>query len=168
MTKQVSNHQTNDIVEKLMKDYLEICHRAIHENSDKLYLKIARKISHLGTGNLIFTAIVYDDLPDNVVGKFDINFNIDNLKLKILPEDTLKTAFIWKVPLRYLKDVVEERTDWYIEQPLRLDFKWMTERIETETKSFLQKPKWLFGFAFGLAVTVVSFYFINRKKAAFH
>lgn len=162
-----SNNQKTKKVEELMKGYLEVCHRAIHENKDTLYSKIAGKAAKLGPDNISFTAVVYDDMPDNIVGKYNINFNIEELELEILSGETPENNFTWKVPLRYLKDVVEERPEWYVEQPLRLDFKWLAERVETETRSLLQKPKWLFGFALGLVVTIASFYIIKRKNISF-
>lgn len=153
----------NKETERLMKGYIDVCHRAVTENPNKIYAKLSKKLGHFATGNIHFTAQIYDQSPDIITDEFDITYNLDKQKLKVQAGKSQQSLFTWKVPIKYLRDVVDERTEWFVEQPLRLDFKWLTDRLRSNDKPFYQKPKFLLGFSLGLAATFATFYLMKKR-----
>ncbi len=161
MSKKTADKHTE--TERLMKGYIDVCHRALSENPNKIYSKLAKKLGDFTTGNIHFTALVYEESPDNIIDEFDITYNLDKQKLKVKPGESNHSLFTWKVPVKYLRDVVDERTEWFVEQPLRLDFKWLTDRLHSEKERFFQKPKFLLGLTLGLAATFTTIYLIKNR-----
>lgn len=98
-----------------------------------------------------------------------ILFNPDERKLSLISPEGQDAAFSWKIPLDYLKDVVENRPDWYIEHPVMLDWKWLAERTRTESRDLIRKPRLLktgiVGFLLGTAAGALSVYVATRNKS---
>ncbi|REL32949.1 hypothetical protein DYD21_14120 [Rhodohalobacter sp. SW132] len=107
-----------------------------------------------------FHTIIYDKDPDIVLDEFVIHFNPDERELSLTSPQVKNVAFAWKVPRSCLQDVVENRSDWYVEHPLMLDWKWLTERTRTESMDMIGKPRYKPGWQdFYLALQQMHFLF---------
>jgi hypothetical protein len=118
--------------EHLLSDYIALCNRAIAENRDKFWYRQAKRLNRALWGGADFRTLVYDEDPDDVIGEFTIHFDPDGRELRLLPPGDHDVAFSWKVSTAYLRDVVLERPDWYLEHPAMLDWIWIRERVRDE------------------------------------
>lgn len=120
-------------LEELLSGYLAVCNRVLAKN--KFWYRQVKRLNKVLLDNMNFRTIVYDQDPGQVLGAFTIRFEKENHKMSLLPPGDHNTAFAWKVPVRYLRDVVENRPEWYLRHPVKLDWKWLTTRISDETAS---------------------------------
>jgi hypothetical protein len=143
-------------VQDLLSEYLNVCNRAMEENKHKFFYQQAKKLNRMVWDEANFHTIIYDEDPENVIGEFTIHFNSSEGKLSVLPSGNYEVAFSWKMPLNYLLDVVENRPEWYIDNPVMLDWAWLTLRVSTGLKSLMKKPRLLSAtvVGFGIGVTV--------------
>lgn len=162
-------NQLDVSLEDLMSGYLDICNRAMQENIDKFWYQQAKRLNRILWDESNFHTIVYDLDPDITLDEFMIHFNPDERELSLISPEGQEVAFTWKVPLGYLKDVVENRPDWYIEHPVMLDWKWLTERTRTESMDLMRKPRLLktgiTGFLLGTAAGALSVYLTTRHTS---
>jgi hypothetical protein len=139
---QAGNVMTDIAIRELLNDYLDICNRAIEENAGNFWYEKAIQLNDAIWENPNFRVMVYDQDPDSIMDEYIVHFNTDITRLS-LSETDQEVEFSCKFPLSYLEDVVKTRPDWYIQNPLMLDWKWFTDRVETGSKNFFQKNKYL-------------------------
>jgi hypothetical protein len=154
---QAGNVMTGIAIKDLMRDYLDICNRAIDENAGNFLFDKALKLNDAIWDNPYFSVSVYDQDPDKILDEFVVHFNTDNNRLS-LSKKGHEVDFSCKFTLSYLEDVVKTRPDWYIQNPLMLDWKWLTDRVGTGSRSFIQKNQYLsigLGFITGVLLTAV-------------
>jgi hypothetical protein len=132
---QTVGYSSRTDVEKLLSDYLDLINRSLVENADLFWYRQAKRLNRMVWADANFRTIIYDGDPSNVVGEFTIHFDTDANELSILPPGDHRVAFAWKASLDYLRDVAESRPDWYLEHPMMLDWKWITERVRDEVSS---------------------------------
>ena len=138
-------------LDTLMSDYLSVCNQALKGHIDNGFYRRAMRLSRVVFGGEVFTAVVYDTHPDEVLGEFSIRFDGDAHKLEMVDDDAEADAYAWKVPLTYLRDVVIERPTWYINHPLMLDWNWLTRRVGDEVTEPVDGRSFVFGALAGLA-----------------
>jgi hypothetical protein len=135
--------------EVMIEGYIALCNRALSESTDRFWYRQAKRLNRRLWHDAHFHTVVYDDHPENVVGEFTLHFDPESSKLSVDTADGQEVAFTWKVPLDYLDDVVNERPEWYLEHPVRLDTVWAAERVRDEVRS---RPGTVMGLAAGLAI----------------
>ncbi len=115
-------------LEPLMREYVAICNHAMAKSKDQFWYQQAHKISKAVDGKN-FRTLVYEDNPTNTQAAFTLHFDAEKPELRLDDSASEEDAiFTWKTPVSYLKDVVEERPTWYLEQPTRLDWQWLKAR----------------------------------------
>lgn len=139
---------------QLLARYAELCNGAIRQNSHKTWFRKAKQASKLVAGNPKFRTIVYESDPDLPLAEATLQFDAGRDAVRILDGDDKDAAFTWKVSTSYLSDVVETRPDWYVANPLRLDWKWFADRVGDEWRERDSEPVAL-GFLVGLAFATV-------------
>jgi hypothetical protein len=130
-------------VKTLITDYLNICNRALRESVGDFWYELGKQINRTLWEEPNFRTLVYDQDPDIIIEDCIIHFDLEKRELSLIPAEEQQVACTWKVPLDYLKDVVENRPEWYIEHPVMLDWKWLTERTRTESRDIMRKPRLL-------------------------
>lgn len=141
-------------LDPLMSEYVALCNRAIAENADRLLFRQAERVSRALWGEAHFRTLVYEDHPRQVLTEYLLHFDADAGRLHLLPRGTEaeEVAFTWKTPVSYVRDVVENRPDWYLAHPMQLDWQWMRQRAGDELR---ERPRWAtFGIAGGALVGV--------------
>jgi hypothetical protein len=159
---QAGNVMTDIAIKGLMRDYLDICNRAIDENAGNFWYDKALKVNDAIWDNPWFRVSVYDQDPDKILDEFVVHFNTDNNRLS-LSETTHEVDYSWKFSLNYLEDV-KTRADWYIQNPLMLDWKWFTERVSTGAKSFIQKNNQYISIGLGFITGALLTAFLVRRS----
>jgi len=160
-------NQLEIALEDLMNDYLDVCNRAIRENVNNFWYQQAKKLNRMAWDESNFHTIIYDKNPDITLDEFVIHFNPDERELSLTSPEEKDVAFTWKVPLSYLQDVAKNRPDWYIEHPVMLDWKWLTERTRTESMELIGTTKFkagMTGFLLGAATGALSVYLFNHRS----
>lgn len=118
-------------LEPLMREYVAICNHAMAKNKDKFWYQQAHKIGKAVGDGKNFRTLVYEDNPAHTQASFILHFDAGKPELRLDDSANEKeAAFTWKTPVSYLKDVVEERPTWYLEQPTRLDWQWLKARAQ--------------------------------------
>ena len=142
-----SNARTADFRDPrtLLMDYIDICNQAI---DTRIFEQLERLGEKYGKPLNMHT-IIYDRDPGDVVASALIRFNPMTPGLEMLPAADYEARLRWKAPLDYLEDVVLRRPDWYLENPLRLDWSWMKERARDELAYRLDVPSLVAGVAVG-------------------
>lgn len=134
----------------LLADYIDVCNEAIEQNRDTRWFQQLSRLSRKYGKPVNLRAIVYDRNPDDVVTGAVVRFNPFGPQLEMLPAGDYDMASLaWKLPLDYLEDVTLQRSAWYIENPLRLDFSWMKERLRDEVQYHADMPSLATGFIAG-------------------
>jgi hypothetical protein len=140
------NDTNTDVVydiDRLMAQYVALCNRVLAENEHRFLFRHAKRVSQAIWGDARFRTIVYERDPATPLGEYILHFipqaDLDPPAepLSILPPghpSAHPVAFSWKVPVRYLNDVVTERPAWYRRHPLMLDWNWLTERSRDEVR----------------------------------
>jgi hypothetical protein len=160
---QADNVVTGIAIKDLMHDYVDICNRAIEKNTGNFWYDKAIQLNDAIWDKPYFRVSVYDQNPDKILEHFIVHFNTDKSRLS-LSETDQEVEFSCKFTLNYLEDVVRTRPDYYIQNPLMLDWKWFTDRVGTGTKSFIQNNKYLsigLGLITGALLTV---FLVRRSK----
>lgn len=137
--------------EALISDYLAICNQVLKNHADQGQTRQALRLAKRANDGEPFTAIVYDNHPDEVLGEFPLRFDPEAREISLSRTDPEDSAFSWKVPLSYLSDVVLERPTWYLQHPLMLDWKWLTQRIGDEVTEPLDARSLAVGALLGAA-----------------
>ncbi|MDZ5076598.1 hypothetical protein [Nesterenkonia sp. HG001] len=119
-------------LESLVEDYIALCNRAMNENWHSFSYRQAKRLNRLLWGGSNFRTVVYGDDPSEVVEAFTIHFDPDEQALSLLPPGDHDIAFAWKVSVAYLRDVVQERPEWYVAHPMMLDWIWMKDYASDE------------------------------------
>jgi hypothetical protein len=127
--------------EALLTEYLEICNRAMAERTDLFWYRQAKRLNRAVWGESTYRTLVYDADPSAIIGEFAIRFDLEQRRLSLIEPGDHDYAFTWKVPLAYLRDVVIERPEWYLEHPLMLDGTWMARRFRDEVNQRLHRPR---------------------------
>ena len=138
----------------LLQRYAEVCNRAIARNSHKTWFRKAKEASKLLVGGSKFRTLVYEGDPDNIVAEATLQFDARQETVRVLDGNDQDAAFTWKVSTSYLRDVADVRPDWYTANPLRLDWKWLSERAGDEWRHRETEPLAL-GFLAGLAFATI-------------
>lgn len=133
----------------LLMNYIDICNQAIEQNRDTRMFRQLERLGEKYGKPLNMHAIIYDRDPGDVVASAIMRFNPVSPSLEMLPAADYETSLHWKVPLDYLEDVVLGRPDWYLENPLRLDWSWMKERARDEMDYRVDVPSLATGIALG-------------------
>jgi hypothetical protein len=160
---QAGNVMTDIMIKDLLKDYLDICNRAIEENAGNFWYEKAIQLNDAIWENPDFRVLVYDQDPENIMEEFVVHFNTDTTRLN-LSETAREVEFSCKFSLGYLEDVVKTRPDWYIQNPLMLDWKWFSDRVKTGSRNFFQKNTYL---AVGLGLitgAALAAFFVRRSS----
>lgn len=149
----MSNTTANPLAQpgasELLVGYTKVVNRAMRRNADKAWFRRAKQASKLLTGGSRFRTLVYDGHPDNIVAEAVLHFDADREAVQVLDDSSSRAVFSWKVSTAYLRDVVETRPDWYAANPLRLDWKWLSDRAATEWRHRDTEPVAM-GFLLGL------------------
>lgn len=143
---------------ELLVRYAELCNRAMRQNSHKAWFRKAKQASKLMVGGSKFHTIVYESDPGQPIAEATLHFDADREAVRLLDGDEKEAAFTWKVSTSYLRDVVETRPDWYVANPLRLDWKWLADRVEDEWRERDSEPialGFLVGLAFATAMSIL-------------
>lgn len=133
----------------LLRNYIDICNQAIEQHHDS---RMFRQLENLGEKYgrpLNVHTIIYDRNPGDVVAGAVVRFDPSVPALEMLPVGDYEASLRWKAPLDYLEDVVLRRPDWYLENPLRLDWSWMKERVRDEMDYRVDIPSLATGVALG-------------------
>jgi hypothetical protein len=139
---------------QLLVRYAELCNRAIRQNAHKAWFRKAKQASKLVVGGSKFHTIVYENDPGQPVTEATLQFDAGRETIRVLDDDAKDAAFTWKISTSYLRDVVETRPNWYVANPLRLDWKWLADRVGDEWRERNSEPVAL-GFLVGLAFATV-------------
>lgn len=158
---QTGNVMTDTAVKQLLNDYLEIINRTIKENAGNFWYRKAIQISDDIWENPYFRVLVYDQDPDSILDDFIVHFDTDENRLSLSHTDH-EVEFSCKIPLNYLEDVVKTRPDWYIRNPLMLDWKWFTDRVGTGSRSFIQKNVYISAGLGLIAGAILAAFFTRR------
>jgi hypothetical protein len=134
----------------LLRDYVQVCNRAIRQNAGKTWFRAAKEASKLAVGDANFRTIVYEGDPNRSLAEVILHFDADQDTIRIAPDGTADASLSWKVSTDYLRDVVENRPEWYVANPLMLDWKWLSDRVGRQIGSREGEPL-AFGFLIGLA-----------------
>lgn len=163
MSSTTSNPLARPDARNLLVRYAEVVNRAMRRNSHKAWFRKAKQASKLLVGGSKFRTIVYEDDPDKTVAEAILQFDPRTETVRVLEGKEGDVAFTWKVSTAYLSDVVEKRPDWYIDNPLRLDWKWLSDRVGGEWRHRETEPLAL-GFLAGLAFATVMSVLRPRDK----
>ena len=120
--KQAKIEDSEDEIEDIFKQYLDICNQAIEKHKDEFPYREALGLSKTVLGEKTFDLAIYDDNPR---GTFSLKFKDKELIKSGQPANPKKA---WWVNLSYLKNVVENPKK-YIEHPEKLDFDWLRSRL---------------------------------------
>ena len=112
----------NADIDRLFRQYLEICNQAIDEHKDEFPYKEIISVSEAIIGNSPVDLAVYDDEPK---GAYTLHFKDKKIGNGGRPADPKKA---WRINLSYLKQVVEN-PDKYIKHSEMLDFDWLKSRL---------------------------------------
>lgn len=149
----MSNTTANPLAQKggreLLAGYADVVNRAMQRNADKRWFRRAKQASKLLAGGSRFKTLVYDGDSDNVVAEAILHFDADRETVRVVEGKSGRVTFSWKVSTAYLRDVVDNRPDWYIDNPLQLDWKWLSDRAATEWRHRDTEPVAM-GFLLGL------------------
>jgi hypothetical protein len=126
---------SEDKVERLLASYVDVCNRALLESRDRFLYRQMKQLNRLLWDGANFRTVVYDADPDDVRGEFTLHFDAQRWRLELLPPGDHDTAFTWRAPLRYLRDVAVNRPDWYVANPIMLDWNWLTGRLHDAVTS---------------------------------
>lgn len=133
----------------LLANYVDLCNQAIEQNRDTRVFEQLERLGEKFGRPLNMHTIIYDRDPGDVVASALIRFNPMTPALEMLPAADYEARLRWKAPLDYLEDVVLRRPDWYLENPLRLDWSWMKERARDEMDYRIDMPSLAAGLALG-------------------
>lgn len=133
----------------LLMNYIDICNQAIEKNRDTRMFRQLESLGEKYGRPLNVHTIIYDRNPGDVVAGAVVRFNPSVPALEMLPVGDYEASLRWKAPLDYLEDVVLRRPDWYLENPLRLDWSWMKERVSDEMDYRVDIPSLATGVALG-------------------
>ncbi|HEY7886213.1 MAG TPA: hypothetical protein VIC08_14810 [Cellvibrionaceae bacterium] len=118
-----------------MREYVAICNHAMAKSKHKLGYRQAHKMSKTVADGANFRTIIYENNPSDTQAIFTLSFDAETPQLHLNETDSKgareeKGAFTWKAPVSYLKDVVETRPMWYLENPAQLDWQWLKARAD--------------------------------------
>lgn len=151
-------------LEPLMREYVAICNHAMSKSKDQFWYQQAHKISKAVDGKN-FRTLVYEDNPTNTQAVFTLRFDAEKPELRL--EETAdkgEGAFTWKAPVSYLKDVVEERPTWYLEQPTRLDWQWLKARANDSLECRPPAVTLATGILIGAATFALGYFVASSAK----
>ncbi|MHA6289660.1 hypothetical protein [Maricaulis sp. CAU 1757] len=137
-------------LETLVSDYLSVCNKALKDHSDNGIYRQASRLGRVAFGGAPFTAVIYDRHPDETLGEYSLRFDADSHALELSDEEAADDAYVWKVPLSYLRDVVIERPTWFLDHPLMLDWKWLTRRVTDEISEPIEPRSFMLGAIAGI------------------
>lgn len=150
--------------ETLLKEYIAVCNRAIQENKDKFWMQQAEELGQRMLNGANFRTVIYDRNPGDVIDEATVRFDPHGPTLSALPPGRHNVKFSWKVPLSYLEDVVD-RAEWYVTNPLNLDWQWMKERAKDEAEYRIDTTSLAAGVALGaLTGMLLASVFSGRRK----
>jgi hypothetical protein len=129
--------RTTEDAGQLFSNYIDLCNRAIAENDDKIWFREAKRLSAMLCGGASFRTLIYDQDPTSPIAEFHVHFDPTDQLLEILPAQQHAVVFTWRAPLDYLHDVVHERPDMYLQNPLLLDWTWIRARAEDEAARYV-------------------------------
>lgn len=162
--------EATDPIERLMASYIAICNRAIARNKDRFWFEQGKRLNRAIWGGSSFRTVVYDENPDDVLAEFEIMLDPEAEALGLIPPGAQEPSFSWKVPIGYLRDVVDERPDWYLEHPLALDGVWFADRVRdelrTRTDQAAARPALSAASSFALGFAAASALFVLLRGAA--
>jgi hypothetical protein len=160
------NVSTQSSIEPLMNKYVTLCNRAIAENEDKFWYQQAKKLNRaIWNDGARFRTLVYGDNPKETQAQFTLHFDVDRHELSLGPDTTEEdVAFTWKTPVSYLQDVVEERPDWYLEHPVRLDWQWLKARANDSLEHSSPRSAFASGFVLGAFIFMLGYYAASCLK----
>lgn len=153
---------TGIVIKDLMYEYLDVCNLAIEKNSGNFWYDKAIQLNNAIWDKPYFRVSVYDKDPDKILEDFIVHFNTDKSGLS-LSHSFHEAEFSCKFPLSYLEDV-KTRPDFYIQNPLMLDWKWFTDRISTGSQTLFQNNKYL-SIGLGLITGALLTVFLVRRSS---
>lgn len=153
-------------VEALLSDYVALCNLAMAENQDKFWFRQAKRLTTAVLGGAKARTLVYDEEPGDVVGEFVVCLDPDRKVFKVQsPEEEKDTTYTWRVSTDFLKDVVHERPEWYLNNPTMLDWMWAKDRL-SDAAERIDGRSFTTGFVLGAALVVVLAMFSVPKVRA--
>lgn len=149
----------------LLKQYVSLCNQAIAENRNKFWMKQAKQLNRKLWNGGNFRTIIYDQDPGDVIEEATLHFDPNGPALRVLPPGDYDVAFSWKAPLNYLEEVLAQPQA-YLDNPLKLDWEWMKERVRDEASYRIDTGSMITGVAVGaVAGMVLSMLFSKRRKS---
>jgi hypothetical protein len=159
-----SQYQPGSDARGLLKQYVSLCNQAITENRDKFWMKQAKQLNEKLWNGGNFRTIIYDQDPGAVIEEATVQFDQHGPSLRVLPPGDYAVTFSWKVPIDYLEEVLAQPQA-YLDNPLKLDWDWMKERVRDEASYRLDSSSLVAGVALGaVAGMVLSALFSKQRR----
>lgn len=112
-----------DAVDKLLRDYIEVCNKALKANSHSFPYQQLMGASEKMLDNYNIRVAVYDDQPQAC---YALQFK--DSAFDVSPRETSEAKGAWQLNTSYMKQVVENPAE-YIKHPAKLDFDWLKSRM---------------------------------------
>jgi hypothetical protein len=160
--KKAANVITDVAIKDLMSEYLDVCNLAIDKNAGNFWYEKAIQLNNAIWEKPYFRVSVYDKDPDKTLEEFIVHFSTYNNRLS-LSHSVNEVEFSCKFPLSYIEDVLT-RPDFFIQNPLMLDWKWFTDRVSTGSQTFFQNNKYL-SIGLGLITGALLTLFLVRRSS---
>ncbi|MDM6909765.1 hypothetical protein QUG69_23800, partial [Enterobacter hormaechei] len=132
-------------------------------HSHKRWFRSAKRLGEAAFGGSNFRTIVYDEDPNEPRTEITLHYDSQAKMLRVLPPGGHEVAFTWKVSMPYLRDVVDRRPQWYMENPTMLDWNWLAHRIGDEAQQRDGETLTL-GFLHGSAFAFVLCILLSRRR----
>ena len=110
-------------IHQLFARFLEVCNKAIAAHKDEFPYKYIWEAAENMQSSEGLHVTVYDGRP-----KVDYTLRLKNKRIKVTEESVNPSVVGWRINTSYMKEVVEN-PDWYIDQPARLDWHWLKNRV---------------------------------------
>lgn len=152
-------------LEPLMREYIAICNHAMAKNKEKFGYRQAHIIGKALADGANFRTVIYQDKPSETQAVYTLHFDAEKPELRL--DDTANPeegAFTWKAPVSYLRDVVETRPMWYLEQPTRLDWQWLKARTNDTLDHGSPRSMLALGVVVGAATLALGSFAASRFK----
>lgn len=133
----------------LLTNYIEICNNAIGQNRNTRWFRQLQRLGEKYGRSVNMHTVIYERNPGDVVTSAVVRFNPLETELEVLPVGDYEANMRWKASVDYLEDVVLRRPEWYLENPLRLDWSWMKDRARDEMEYRVDMPSLATGLAVG-------------------
>ncbi len=123
----MANEEQGNDSYKMLMGALDVFNEALDQYREKPVIKSLISLIDKHAEGRKFGVAVYDSDPDKPFDYFTLRLH--NKRLELAARGKYSPDIDWKASMDYLKDVNQNSED-YIRNPLKLDFDWLKDRLK--------------------------------------